>query len=56
MTMKDILTLLVGVGIGLTVALILSSQPHDNCQARVSSGRLSLCRDSKFQKAKELFR
>ncbi|GAB9092478.1 hypothetical protein [Bradyrhizobium elkanii] len=56
MTMKDVLTLLVGVGIGLALALILSGQPHDNCQARVSSGHLSVCLDSKFQKAKELFR
>ncbi|MFK4630010.1 hypothetical protein ABIF02_002537 [Bradyrhizobium elkanii] len=54
--MEDVLTLLVGIGIGLSVALILSGLPQDNCQARISSGHLSVCLDSKFQKAKELFR
>ncbi|MCS3449988.1 hypothetical protein [Bradyrhizobium elkanii] len=56
MTMKDVLTLLVGVGIGLALALILSGRSLDACQARVLSGHASLCLDSKIQKAKELFR
>ncbi|WFU52183.1 hypothetical protein QA639_20975 [Bradyrhizobium pachyrhizi] len=56
MKMKDVLTLLVGIGIGLALAMILEGRPQASCQALVSSGHFSLCLDSKVQKAKELFR
>jgi hypothetical protein len=48
--------LFMGVALGMAVANVIDGQRRDSCQARVSSEHFSLCLDSKFQKAKELFR
>lgn len=55
--MKHILFgLFMGVALGMALANVIEGQRRDNCQARVSSAHLSFCLDSKFDKAKELFR
>ncbi|UPT95417.1 hypothetical protein J4G48_0040390 [Bradyrhizobium barranii subsp. apii] len=46
----------IGVLVGLVVGLLLGSTRSDICQARVSSQHVSICLDSKIDKAKALFR
>lgn len=44
-----------GLVVGYTLGVWLPPKP-DNCQARVSSAHVSLCLDSKIEKAKGLLR
>ncbi|MGJ4953061.1 hypothetical protein [Bradyrhizobium sp. HKCCYLS20291] len=46
---------LIGACIGAGLALLINV-PADTCHARVSSAHLSVCLDSKVDKAKALFR
>ncbi|MGJ4945103.1 hypothetical protein ACQR1W_31395 [Bradyrhizobium sp. HKCCYLS1011] len=46
---------LIGACIGAGLALIINTKP-DTCQARISSAHVSICLDSKIDKAKALFR